>query len=98
MDVQTLTLADIGPAICGEVNNFLLGDLPNSLVNGFDIVRDARNLLDGSTVSDDHVFHIIIPQFEIDKFAEEPWADDLELSSKNAASVDVAKANVSDLG
>ena len=39
---------------------------------------------------DDHVLHGIVPETEVDELAEEPGADNLEFTSKDAASVNVA--------
>jgi hypothetical protein len=41
-------------------------------------------------MGDDHVFHLVIPQAEVDEFAEKPWADNLELSSEDTTCVDIA--------
>ena len=89
MNIQTLTLADKGTTISSEVENFLLTNLPYGFVDSFDIVWDVGNVLYGSIVSDNHVLHVIIPKANVDEFAEEPWANDLEFTSKDTASVDV---------
>jgi hypothetical protein len=39
---------------------------------------------------DDHVLHVVIPEPEVDKFAKKPWANYLEFTSKDTASVNVA--------
>ena len=89
MDIERLGLADVGTTIGSEVKDLLLGDLPDGLVDGFDVIGDAGNILDGAVVRDNHVLHLVIPQTEIDELAQEPWADDLEFSSENTAGVDV---------
>jgi len=66
VDVETLTLADEWPAISGQVDHFLLTDLPNSLVDRFDIVRNARNVLNGAVVGDNHVLHVVVPESKVD--------------------------------
>ena len=43
-----------------------------------------------TVVCDDHVFHGIIPETEVDELAEEPGADDLEFTGEDTASVNVA--------
>jgi hypothetical protein len=75
-------LTDVGPAIGSEIKVFL--------VDGFDVIGDPRDILDGPVVRDDHVLHLVIPQPEIDKLPEKAWAHDLEFSSENMAGVDVA--------
>ena len=90
MDIQALTLADERATVCSKVDNLLLADLPDGLVDSLDVVWDSWNLLNRSTMSDNHVFHLIVPQFEVNKLAKEPGADDLELSCENSASIDVA--------
>jgi hypothetical protein len=42
-------------------------------------------------VCDDHVFHSVVPQTEVNDLAEEPGADDLEFTSEDTASVNVAR-------
>ena len=90
MDIQTLALADERATICGQIDNLLLADLPDRLVDSLDIVGNASDLLNRSSVSNDHVLHLVIPQLEIHEFTKEPWAHDLELSSENTTRVDVA--------
>lgn len=90
VDVQALALADERATVGGHVQDFLLADLPDGLVDCLDIVRDGGNVLDGSIVGDDHIFHIIIPQTEVDELSKEPGADNLEFTGKDTAGVDVA--------
>lgn len=71
--VRTTTLADESTTISSEVEDLLLANLPNSLVNGFDVVRYVRNVLNRSIVSNNHVVHVVVPQTEIDKIAKKPW-------------------------
>jgi hypothetical protein len=54
-------LADESSTIRSKVNYLLLAGLPDSFVDCFDIVRDSRDVLDGSIVGDDHVLHVVIP-------------------------------------
>jgi hypothetical protein len=61
MNVHALTLADESSTIRSEVDYLLLADLPDSFVDCFDIVRDSRDVLDGSLVGDDYVLHVVIP-------------------------------------
>ena len=90
MDVERLALADEGATVGGHVEDLLLTDLPDGLVDLLEVVGDAFDALDGAIVGDDHVLHFVIPQLEVDKFAQEPGADNLELASKNTTCVDVA--------
>jgi len=61
MNVHALTLADESSMIHSEVDYLLLADLPDSFVDCFDIVRDSRDVLDGSIVGNGHVLHVVIP-------------------------------------
>jgi hypothetical protein len=36
------------------------------------------------------MFHLVVPETEVDEFAEEPGADNLELPGENTTRVDVA--------
>ena len=47
MDVKRLGLTYVGPMIGSEVKDFLLQDLPDGFVDGFDV---AGNVLDGPVV------------------------------------------------
>lgn len=53
VDVQRLTLADEGPAVGCEVEDFLLGDLPDGFVDRLDVVGDTLDALDGPVIGDD---------------------------------------------
>ena len=37
-----------------------------------------------------HVLHVVVPEAKLDKLLEQPRADDLEFTSKDTTSVDVA--------
>ena len=89
MNIQTLTLTIKSTTISSEVQNFLLTDLRYCFVDGFDVVRDIRNVLNRSVMSDDHILHIVIPKSEVDDLTEEPRTDDLEFACKDTTSVDV---------
>ena len=90
MYIQTLRLADVCAPISSEIEDFLLRNLPDGLVYCFDVSRDIGDVLDRAIMRDDHVLHVVIPKTEVDEFAEKPWANYLEFSSKDTASVDVA--------
>ena len=90
MDVQTLALTDEGTTVSGEVENLLLTDLPDSLVDRLDVVRNARNALDRPVVSNDHVLHVFVPEAKVNELFEKPRANNLELPSKNTAGVNIA--------
>ena len=92
MDIETLTLANKGTTISCKIEDFLLTNLPYGFVDSFDIVGDVRDVLYGSIVSDNHVLHVIIPEANVDEFSEEPWADNLEFTSKDTTSVDITIA------
>lgn len=65
VDVQTLTLTNESAAVSSEIEDLLLADLPNGLVDGLDIVGDRRNILNRTTVRDNHVLHLIVPELEL---------------------------------
>lgn len=50
--------------------------------------------MDGAIVGDDHILHLVVPKTKINKLAEEPRAHDLEFTSKDTTSIDVAIGNV----
>lgn len=91
MDVERLTLADEGTTVGSEVDDLLLGDFPDGLVNGLGVGGDVGDVLDGAIVRDDQVLHVVIPETEVDELSEEPWANNLEFTSEDTTSVDVAK-------
>jgi hypothetical protein len=90
VDIEGLRLADVGTSIGSEIEHFLLGDLPNGFIDSLDVVRDPRDVLNGAVVRDDHILHLVIPETEVDEFAEKPGADDLELPSEDTTRIDVA--------
>ena len=90
VDVQALALADKCSTISGEVENLLLTDLPDGLVDRLDVVWNSRDALDRPVVSDDHVLHVLIPEAKVDELLKKPRANDLELPSEDAASVNIA--------
>jgi hypothetical protein len=73
-----LELADVSTTISGEVKDLFLGDLPNGLVDGFDIIGDTWDVLNRPIVCNDHILHLVISKTEIDELVEEPWANDLK--------------------
>jgi len=83
-----LRSADIGTSIGSEIEH--LGDLPDGFVDGLDVVRDPRDILNAAVVRDDHILHLVIPETEVDEFAEKPGANDLELPGKDTTRVDDA--------
>lgn len=97
MDVETLTLANERSTISGEVDHLLLADFPDGLVDRLDIIGDTWNILDGAVVSDDHVLHVIVPESEVDEFAEEPGTNDLEFTSKDTTGINITVQNVRSL-
>ena len=93
MDIYALALANVWATIRDEIDDFLLRDFLDGLVNGLDVVGDVWNLLDRATMGNDHVLHLIVPELEINKLAEQPRTDDLELASEHTTGVDVAEEN-----
>ena len=90
VDVERLGLADKCAAISSEVEHFLLRDFPYGFIDGLDIIGDSRDVLDGAIMRDDHVLHLVVPEAEVDEFAKEPRADDLEFASEDTTCVDIA--------
>lgn len=89
MDVEALALADKWSTISGKIEDLLLTDLPDGFVDGFDIVRNIRNVLDGAIVGDNHILHVVVPETETNQLTEKPRAHDLEFTSKDPTSIDV---------
>ena len=90
MNIQTLALANECTTIGSQVDNFLLTYFPNSLIDSLRVIGNGRDILDRTIVSDDHILHVVIPETAVDEFAQKPWADDLELASKNTTCVNIA--------
>ena len=59
--VETLTLADESATVGGLVDENLLRNFPGSFVDIFNVKRDRVDILDGTIVGDDEVFHFFIP-------------------------------------
>jgi len=68
MNIQALTLANKCTTVRSEVDNLLLANLPNCLIDGFDVVGDPGNLLDRSVVSNNQVLHLIVPELQVHEF------------------------------
>jgi hypothetical protein len=64
---------------------------PRRFCRLLDVVGNGGDVLDGAVVCDDHVFHSVVPETEVDKLVEKPGADDLEFAGENTTSVNVAK-------
>jgi len=75
-----LALTDVGSSVRGQVEDLLLTNLPDSLIDGLDVIRDTRNALDRPVIGDEHILHIIIPKPKLDQLLKEPRADNLEFS------------------
>lgn len=89
VDVEGLRLIDVGTAVGGHLQNVALGDLPDGLVQGLDVGGNVGDVLDGATIGDDAVLHVVGPQAEVDEVLQEPRVNDLELTSQDTAGVDV---------
>lgn len=61
VDVQALRLADEGSSCASQVDQGFLRDLPNILVEVFQVLWDRLDFLDTAIVSNQLVPHIIIP-------------------------------------
>lgn len=53
VEIQTLRLADVGASCDSQVHHALLLDLPDSLIHFTKLLRNLRNVLYASIVSDD---------------------------------------------
>jgi hypothetical protein len=40
--------------------------------DGLDVIRDGVDVLDGSSVSDDSVLHVVVPETEVDELPQQP--------------------------
>ena len=69
MGIERLGLTDVGPMVSSKVKH-LLRELPDGLVDSFDIIRDPGDVLGGSVVCNDHVHCLIILQPNIDKLMQ----------------------------
>lgn len=90
MNIHTLTLADERSTIRSQFEDLLLRELPDSFVNRFYIFWNTWDVLYRAIVRDDHVLHPVVPEVEVDELLQQPRADNLELSSKDTTSVNVA--------
>jgi len=89
VQVQTLGLADEGSTRSSHVDHDLLGDFPNDLVKIFDPIRDLRNSLDGSVISNNHVFNLTGPKSVLRQVLNEVLVHTDELSGEDTSGVDV---------
>jgi hypothetical protein len=83
-------LADVGTEIGGEIEYCFLGDLPDGFIDCLDVVRDSRDGFNRAVVEDNQILQLVVPETEVDEFAEKLGADDLELPSEDTTRVDVA--------
>lgn len=89
MHIQGLTLADESTTVGGEVEDFLLTDLPDGFIDRLDVVRDTGDALDRTIVSNDNVLHLVTPETAFNEVLKQPGTDDLEFSGQDTTSVDV---------
>jgi len=82
-----LTLINERSSVRREINDGLLGDLPDSLVDCLELGGDGGDVLNRSTGSDNEVLHIVIPKTEVDEISKQPGADDLEVTRQDSSSV-----------
>ena len=89
VNVQRLRLVNEGTTVSSHLDDGALRDLPDSLVENLDLVRNVRDALDGSTLGNDAVLHVLGPETHVNKVLKQPRVDNLELSSEHTTGVDV---------
>src|SRR5277367_4775971 len=94
VNVERLRLINECTPISCHLYYCTLTDLPDGLVQGFDVGGDVVNILDGTTVRNDSVLHIVRPETKVDKVFEQPWIDNLEFASQHAARIDVGSVGL----
>jgi len=77
-------LADAGTEIGSEIEHFLLGDLPNGLIDGLDVVRDPQDIVNRAVVHNNHILDLVR------RVREEARGRQLGTLSEDTARVDVA--------
>ena len=89
VDVEGLGLINEGTTVGSHLDNGTLRNFPDGLVEGLDVLGDARNVLDRTALSNDAVLHVIGPQAHLNEIPEKPRVDDLELAGEHTPLVDV---------
>ena len=89
IQVKALGLADKWSSANSELHRRLLGDLPDSLIDLFDTVRDHLDALNAAVVRDDHVLDIRGPEAQGGQVSHEVAIDADKLTREHSASVDV---------
>ena len=89
VDVHALTLANECATIGSHIDDGSLGDLPDSLIDLFDPVRDHLDALNAAVVRDDHVLDIRGPEAQGGQVSHEVAIDADKLTREHSASVDV---------
>ena len=79
------------PHSAARSSTFFLRDLPDGFIDCLDVIRYSGEVLNGAVVCNDHVLHGVVPETEVDELTGEPGADNLEFTSKDTASANVAK-------
>ena len=90
MDVERLRLINEGSSVRGLFDHILLRDLPDSLVQLLNLVRDVGDVLDAAIGRDDVILDIIIPHSQLHQVLEKVLVDHLELATEHSPGVDVA--------
>ncbi|KAI6763085.1 hypothetical protein HG530_009065 [Fusarium avenaceum] len=89
VNVEGLGLIDESTSVGSHLDNLALRNLPNSLVKSLDVGRDVGDVLNRTVIGNNTVLHGIRPQAHVDKILEQPGVDNLELTSKDSALVNV---------
>lgn len=60
-------LIDERAAVSCHLDDCPLGEFPDGFVEGFDVIWDVGDVLDGAAVRDDAVFHVVGPEAQVDQ-------------------------------
>ena len=80
-----------GLEICWQVR-----DCEKAKISEIQCPRKAklRTVLNRTLMSNDEILEILVPQTAIDEFSQEPRVDNLEFTSEDTTSVDVARVRL----
>src|SRR5690554_256622 len=87
--IHTLGLADIGPPVGSHIYNHSLGDFPNRPVQVFEVLRDFGDVLNRPVGGNQSVFHVVIPQPQVDQILHEVLIDHDKFAGKGSSGIDI---------
>ena len=94
VNVEGLRLIDELASVSCHVDNVALWDLPDSLVQFLNLVRDAGDALNRSAVAKEVVLHAVVPQTQVGKLPEQVGVDNLESTRKHLSAVHVGSVRL----